>query len=123
VAEIVDHLTASDDDDEVWTSLCGVRETDLPPAPLCPRCEEIERRSPRWTWRMPGTQLKAKPTPVSFYRAYGLYLLVSAALFGLCWLIGLPTWCVWMVTGAMLTLWFGVFSSRVDDIRKTLTRR
>ena len=44
VAQVFDHLTASDDDDEVWVSLCGLSEDDLPKAPTCPRCERLRRR-------------------------------------------------------------------------------
>lgn len=40
MAEIVDHIS-----DDGFVSLCGVKEEDLPAAPLCPACVAVERRT------------------------------------------------------------------------------
>ena len=40
MAEIVDHLS-----DDGLVSLCGVKEEDLPEAPLCPVCVAVEART------------------------------------------------------------------------------
>lgn len=54
MARIYDHLTASHEDDEVMTALCGLSEDDLPEAPMCPRCARLQKQTRRPVRRLIG---------------------------------------------------------------------
>lgn len=62
---IYDHLTASHDDEEVWTSLCGLSEDELPKAPLCPRCERIQKRARTPVRRLLGAVFLPRREPAA----------------------------------------------------------
>lgn len=49
MAQILDHIS-----DDGLTSLCGVREEDLPEAPLCPVCVAVEARTRPGRGRIAG---------------------------------------------------------------------
>lgn len=65
MARIYDHLTASHEDDEVWTSLCGLSEDDLPKAPLCPWCERAQKQTRRPVRRLLGAVFLPRREPTA----------------------------------------------------------
>ncbi len=60
MAELLDHIT-----DDGYTTLCGLRDDELPPAPLCPRCQQVERATGRTGLEMSATRFASRQEPVA----------------------------------------------------------
>lgn len=57
--DLVDHIS-----DDGYTTLCGLREDQLPPAPLCPHCLAVERKTGQpGVMEMKATRMASRPEP------------------------------------------------------------